>query len=94
MESRSSRDEPTTRDWYIWRDPAPGGGPPNDWLAMFGGRRLGRVDEATGQYYFHSFLPSSRTSTGANPAVRAAMLDVLRFWFRRGIDGFRIDVLR
>ena len=65
VESRSSRDNPK-RDWYIWRDPAPDGGPPNNWLTMFGGNAW-EWDEATGQYYYHAFLRSSPTSTGATP---------------------------
>lgn len=90
-EARSARDAPR-RDWYVWRDPAPGGGPPNDLLAQFGGSAW-TFDEATGQYWYHSFLPEQPDLDWRNPAVREAMLDVLRFWFDRGIDGFRIDVL-
>ena len=71
----------------------PGGGPPNDWQANFGGSAW-EWDEATGQYYFHSFLKEQPDLDWRNPAVQAAMLDVLRFWFRRGIDGFRIDVIQ
>ncbi len=92
LESRSSRTN-ERRDWYIWRDPLPGGGPPNDWQANFGGSAW-EWDEATGQYYFHSFLKEQPDLDWRNPAVQAAMLDVLRFWFRRGIDGFRIDVIQ
>jgi alpha-glucosidase len=90
-EARGSRDAPT-RDWYVWRDGAPGGGPPNDMLAQFGGSAWS-FDETTGQYWYHSFLPEQPDLDWRNPQVRAAMLDVLRFWFDRGIDGFRIDVL-
>jgi len=89
--ARTSRDAPT-RDWYVWRDPAPDGGPPNDMLAQFGGPAW-TLDEATGQYWYHSFLPEQPDLDWRNPRVRAAMLDVLRFWFARGVDGFRIDVL-
>ncbi len=91
LESRSSRDSPK-RDWYIWRDPAPDGGPPNGLRAEFGGSAW-TLDERTGQYWFHTFLPEQPELDWRNPAVRAAMLDILRFWFDRGIDGFRIDVL-
>jgi alpha-glucosidase len=90
-ESRSSRDNPR-RDWYLWRDPAPGGGPPNNWLSNFGGSAWTR-DERTGQYYYHAFLASQPDLNWRNPDVRAAMHDVLRFWLRRGVDGFRVDVL-
>ena len=90
-ESRSSRDSPK-RDWYIWRDPAPGGGPPNNWLSNFGGPAW-TLDEATGQYYYHAFLKEQPDLNWRNPEVEAAMLDVLRFWLERGVDGFRVDVI-
>ncbi|RPI20325.1 MAG: alpha-amylase, partial [Actinobacteria bacterium] len=90
VESRSSSDNPK-RDWYVWRDPAPDGGPPNNWLSLFGGSAWA-WDEATGQYYLHSFLEEQPDLNWRNPAVRAAMHDVLRFWLDRGVDGFRIDV--
>jgi oligo-1,6-glucosidase/alpha-glucosidase len=89
--SRSSRDDPK-RDWYIWRDPAPGGGPPNNWISDFGGSSW-EYDDRTGQYYLHAFLAEQPDLNWRNPDLRAAMLDVLRFWFDRGVDGFRIDVL-
>ena len=91
VESRSSRTS-AKRDWYIWRDPAPGGGPPNNWLGRFGGSGW-EFDASSGQYYLHSFLREQPDLNWRNPAVRAAMYDVLRFWMRRGVDGFRIDVL-
>lgn len=91
LESRSSRDNPK-RDWYIWRDPAPEGGPPNNWLAHFGGESAWEWDELTGQYYLHLFLAEQPDLNWRNPEVQAAMLDVLRFWFDRGVDGFRLDV--
>ncbi|CAN5818227.1 alpha-amylase family glycosyl hydrolase [soil metagenome] len=90
-ESRSGRDS-RRRDWYIWQDPAPDGGPPNDWQAAFGGSAW-EWDERSGQYYFHAFLKEQPDLDWSNPAVRAAMANVLRFWFRRGVDGFRIDVI-
>jgi alpha-glucosidase len=91
VDARSSRTA-GHRDWYIWRDPAPDGGPPNDWQSTFGGSAW-EWDEGTGQYYFHTFLKEQPELNWANPAVRSAMADVLRFWFRRGVDGFRIDVI-
>jgi len=91
LESRSSRSNPK-RDWYIWRDPAPGGGPPNNWISDFGGSAW-EWDEATGQYYLHAFLKEQPDLNWRNAEVKEAMLDVLRFWFDRGVDGFRIDVL-
>jgi alpha-glucosidase len=90
-ESRSSRDNPK-RDWYIWRDPAPGGDPPNNWISDFGGPAW-TWDEATGQYYSHAFLSQQPDLNWRNPAVRSAIHDVMRFWLSRGVDGFRIDVL-
>ncbi|MDJ0390590.1 alpha-amylase family glycosyl hydrolase [Roseomonas sp. E05] len=90
-ESRASRDNPK-RDWYLWRDPAPDGGPPNNWLANFGGSGW-TFDEATGQYYYHAFLKEQPDLNWRNPEVRRAMLDVLRFWLDRGVDGFRVDVI-
>lgn len=91
VESRASRESPK-RDWYIWRDPGPDGGPPNNWISDFGGSAW-EWDETSGQYYYHAFLKEQPDLNWRNPDVRAAMLDVLRFWFARGVDGFRIDVL-
>jgi alpha-glucosidase len=91
LESRASR-ESAKRDWYLWRDPAPGGGPPNNWLSNFGGSAW-QFDPATGQYYYHAFLPEQPDLNWRNPEVVAAMLGVLRFWLERGVDGFRVDVL-
>ena len=90
--SRASRESPY-RDWYLWRDPAPGGGPPNNWRSNFGGPAW-TLDEATGQYYYHAYLPQQPDLNWRNPAVRAAMLDAMRFWLDRGADGFRVDALR
>ena len=88
--SRTSRDDPK-RDWYIWRDPAPDGGPPNNWLSHFGGPAW-TYDAATGQYYCHLFLPEQPDLNWANPEVAAAFEDIIAYWLDRGIDGFRIDV--
>lgn len=79
------------RDYYMWRDPAPDGGPPNNWLAHFGGSAW-TLDEASGQYYLHLFLPEQPDLNWRNPAVRAEFETILKFWLDRGIDGFRIDV--
>jgi len=80
------------RNWYIWRDAAPDGGPPNDWASAFGGSAW-EWHEVTGQFYFHSFLREQPDLDWTNPRVRVQMTDVLRFWLRRGVDGFRIDVV-
>lgn len=79
------------RDWYLWRDAAPGGRPPNNWLSHFGGPAW--AQDAGGQHYCHSFLPAQPDLNWRNPAVQAAMHDVLRFWLDRGVDGFRVDVM-
>ncbi len=90
-ESRSSRDNPR-RDWYIWADAAPGGGPPNNWLSAFGGGAW-EWDEVTSQYYLHTFLKEQPDLNWRNPAAQQAMLDAMRFWLDRGVDGFRVDVI-
>ena len=91
IESLSSRDNPK-RDWYLWRDPAPDGGPPNNWLSHFGGPAW-TFDESTGQYYLHQFVKQQPDLNYRNPDVSKAMLDIMRFWLDRGVDGFRVDVI-
>jgi alpha-glucosidase len=90
VESRSSRDNPK-RDWYIWRDPKPDGRPPNNWMSYFG--PAWTFDKATGQSYFHQFRSEQPELNYDNPAVLAEMVNVLRFWLDRGVDGFRVDVI-
>jgi alpha-glucosidase len=89
--SRSSRND-LRRDWYLWRDPAPGGGPPNNWTNQYE-KSDWTLDEATGQYYMHSFMPEMPDLNWWNPDVRTAMWEALRFWLDRGVDGFRIDAM-
>lgn len=91
QESRASRDNPK-RDWYIWRDPSADGSLPNNWVSDFGGS-VWEWDELTSQFYLHTFLKEQPDLNWRNPALRKAMMDVLRFWLDRGVDGFRIDVL-
>jgi alpha-glucosidase len=91
VESRASRDN-AKRDWYLWRDPAPGGGPPNNWLSDFGGSAW-TFDRRTGQYYGHAFLARQPDLNWRNPQVRRAVHDVMRFWLARGVDGFRVDAV-
>lgn len=91
LESRSSRDNPK-RDWYLWRDPRPDGSLPNNWGSFFGGPAW-TWDEKTEQYYLHQFTKEQPDLNWRNPATYQAMLDVLRFWFQRGVDGFRMDVV-
>ena len=90
-ESRSSRSNPR-RDWFIWRDPAPDGAPPNNWRSAFGGPAWA-WDELTGQYYYHAFLPCQPDLNWRNPDVVGAMLDVMRYWLDEGVDGFRVDAI-
>ncbi|MGD2105625.1 MAG: alpha-amylase family glycosyl hydrolase, partial [Anaerolineae bacterium] len=90
IESRSARDNPK-RDWYIWADPRPDGSPPNNWLSVFGGSAW-EWDEASKQYYLHSFLKEQPDLNWRNPEVKDAMFDVVRFWLERDVDGFRVDV--
>jgi alpha-glucosidase len=91
QESRASRTN-RKRDWYIWRDAKPDGGPPNNWISNFGGSAW-QWDGATGQYYYHAFLKEQPDLNWRNADVRRAMHDVLRFWLDRGVDGFRVDVI-
>jgi alpha-glucosidase len=85
--SRTSR----CRDWYVWADPKPDGGLPNNWVSSFGGPAW-TLDEETGQYYLHNFLPEQPDLNWWNEEVRDEFDRILRFWFDRGIAGFRIDV--
>jgi alpha-glucosidase len=91
VESRASH-ENDKRSWYIWRDPAADGGPPNNWISDFGGSAW-EWDGTTRQYYYHAFLKEQPDLNWRHPDVQAAMYDVMRFWLDRGVDGFRIDVL-
>ncbi|MBV9969181.1 MAG: DUF3459 domain-containing protein, partial [Xanthobacteraceae bacterium] len=89
LESKSSRAAPK-RDWYVWADAADDGGPPNNWLSRFGGSAW-QWEDVTGQYYYHAFLREQPDLNWRNPDLRDAMADVLRFWLKRGVDGFRMD---
>src|SRR5262249_42921719 len=80
--------------WYVWRDPAPDGGPPNNWISAFTeGGSAWTLDSTSGQYYLHLFLPGQPDLNWRNPEVIEAMHDTLRFWLDRGVDGFRMDVI-
>ncbi len=91
IESRSSKDNPK-RDWYIWKDAKPDGSAPNNWLSVFGGSAW-EWDAHTQQYYYHAFLVKQPDLNWRNPAVVNAMLDVMRFWLDKGVDGFRVDAM-
>ena len=90
LESRAAKNNPK-RDWYIWRD-GKNGAPPNNWLSEFGGAAWTK-DAATDQYYYHAYLPEQPDLNWRNPEVQAAILDALRFWLARGVDGFRLDTI-
>ena len=88
-----SRSSPSSehRDWYVWADPKPDGSTPNNWVSSFGGPAW-TLDPASGQYYLHNFLPEQPDLNWWNDAVRDEFDSILRFWFDRGVAGFRIDV--
>lgn len=90
-ESRSSRDNPKA-DWYVWADPREDGTPPNNWMSLFGGVAW-HWEPRRGQYYLHNFLSSQPDLNFHHPEVRAAVLDVVRFWLDRGVDGLRLDAI-
>lgn len=89
QESRSSRDN-AKADWYVWADAKPDGSPPSNWQSWMGGPTW-TWEPRRQQYYLHNFLPQMPDLNLHNPQVRAALLDVGRFWLERGVDGFRLD---
>jgi alpha-glucosidase len=89
IDAAASRDAPH-RDYYVWADPAPGGGPPNNWLD-FTGRPAWQWHDS-GQYYLHNFLVDQPDLNWWQPAVHQEFRNILEFWFSRGVAGFRIDV--
>jgi alpha-glucosidase len=91
VDSRSSKTS-AHRDWYIWRDGKGPGQPPNNWLSTFG-TPAWTLDPKTNQYYYHYFYPQQPDLNWRNPAVEKAMLDVTRFWYKRGVAGFRLDAV-
>lgn len=90
-ESRQSRDNPRA-DWYVWADPNPDGTPPNNWPSVFGGPAW-EWEPRRRQYYLHNFLIEQPDLNMHNPAVQDALLDTMRFWLERGVDGFRLDTV-
>jgi alpha-glucosidase len=91
IESRLDRTNPKA-DWYVWAEPKPDGTPPNNWLSIFGGSAW-QWDGKREQYYLHNFLTSQPDLNFHNEEVRQALLDVVRFWLDRGVDGFRLDTI-
>src|SRR5258706_5073690 len=90
-ESRQNRSN-LRADWYVWADPRPDGGPPNNWLSIFGGIAW-KWEPRRSQYYLHNFLSSQPDLNFHNPEVRRAALDNVRFWLDRGVDGMRLDAI-
>ncbi len=90
-ESKSSKNNPK-RDWYIWRDGKGPAQPPNNWLSTFGGSAW-KFDPITGQWYYHFFYPEQPDLNWRNPEVEKAMFDVTRWWYERGVAGFRLDAV-
>jgi alpha-glucosidase len=91
QEAKSSRTNPK-RDWFIWRDGKGPGQPPNNWTSLFGGSAW-RFDAASGQWYYHYFYPPQPNFNWRNPEVEKAMFDVTRWWYKRGVAGFRLDAV-
>ena len=91
VDSKSSRTS-KYRDWYIWRDGKGAGQPPNNWTSTFGGSAW-KFDPATNQFYYHFFYAEQPDLNWRNPAVKDAMFDVTRWWYHRGVSGFRLDAV-
>jgi len=90
-ESRKDRTN-AKADWYVWADPKPDGTPPNNWLSVFGGSAW-EWDGRREQYFLHNFLTSQPDLNLHHEPVQEALLDVARFWLKRGVDGFRLDTI-
>jgi alpha-glucosidase len=91
LDSKSSRTS-AHRNWYVWRDGKGAGEPPNNWISTFGGSAW-KFDPTTKQYYYHYFYTAQPDLNWHNPAVEKAMFDVTRWWYRRGVSGFRLDAV-
>jgi alpha-glucosidase len=91
FQDASSGRDARYRDYYVWRDPKPDGGPPNNWVSAFGGSAW-TLDEASGQYHLHLFAPEQPDLNWTDPRVADEFDAILRFWLDRGIAGFRVDV--
>jgi len=89
--SKSSKKSPY-RNWYVWRDGKGPNQPPNNWISEFGGSAW-KFDPTTGQYYYHYFYAEQPDLNWNNPAVEKAMFDVTRWWYKRGVAGFRLDAV-
>jgi len=89
--SKSSKKSPY-RNWYVWRDGKGPNQPPNNWISEFGGSAW-KFDPTTGQYYYHYFYAEQPDLNWNNLAVEKAMFDVTRWWYKRGVAGFRLDAV-
>src|ERR1700751_240004 len=90
-DARSGRDS-VHRGYYVWADPVKGeGAPPNNWRDATGASAW-TLDDASGQYYLHNFLPGQPDLNWWDPRVHEEFREIIRFWFGRGVAGFRIDV--
>lgn len=90
-QANSSKDNPY-RDFYIWKDANPDGSEPTNWKSKFGGSAW-KLDEQTGQYYLHLFDVSQADLNWENEKVRKKVYEMMHFWFQKGVDGFRLDVI-
>ncbi|MBU6234310.1 MAG: alpha-glucosidase [Alphaproteobacteria bacterium] len=90
--AQSRRKQNGMDDWYVWADPKPDGSPPNNWVSLFGGPAW-TFDPMRGQYYLHNFLKEQPDLNFHNPSVQDAILEIVRFWMDRGVDGLRLDVV-
>ena len=91
LASKSSKTDPY-RNWYVWHDARPGNQPPNNWISEFGGPAW-KFDPTTNQFYYHYFYAEQPDLNWNNPAVEKAMFDVTRWWYKRGVSGFRLDAV-
>ncbi|KAK8895690.1 hypothetical protein M9Y10_013574 [Tritrichomonas musculus] len=90
-ESQQSKDNPK-RDYYIWRDGKAPGVPPNNWTSYFSGSAW-EYSKTTDQYYLHLFSKKQPDLNWENPQLRREIYDMMDFWFKKGIDGFRMDAI-
>jgi alpha-glucosidase len=89
-ESRASK-RSAKADWYIWADPVPSGGAPNNWRSVTGGSAW-RYEPAREQYFLHSFLPFQPDLNLRSEEVRDQLHAIMRFWLEHGVDGLRVDI--
>ena len=91
QESKKSKSN-SKSDYYIWKDAKPDGSVPNNWICVPGGSAWEWCEDRQ-QYYYHAFLKCQPDVNWKNPELQKEMLDVLHFWLKRGVDGFRIDMI-